>query len=188
MSTFMGLAVPLFPSGAILIDSQDATAANDVFTIESASSQTGDFLVCRNSSGTERFVVTDGGEIQVVLGSAADVGLKITQASAATGDSVQINDSSALKIFQVDSAGAIKTMVLGTVAVASIASNASASYSIAGVTTDSVIHLFPTKVLTTGNGIVSAYAQGAGRIDVYAMGGSVAANTFAVWAFKKAAN
>lgn len=188
MSTYMGLAVPLYPSGPILIDEQSATATDDILTLEAAASQTGDYLVCRNSSGTERFVVQDGGNIVITQSAAADHSIAVTQFTGASGDAIQINNVSASKVFQVNSAGEIKTMVLGTYAIASVASNASTSFSVAGVTTDSVIHLFPTKALTTGNGVLQAYAQGTTRVDVFAEGGSVAANTYAAWAFKVAAN
>lgn len=186
--TFMGLAAPLYPDAPVLVDYQGTTAADDILTIEAAASQTGDYLVCRNSSGTERFVVQDGGNVVITQSAAADVSIKVTQFTGASGDAIQINNVSASKIFQVDSAGEIKTMALGTYAIASIASNASSSFSVAGVTTDSAIQLFPMKALTTGNGIISGYAQGTTRVDVYAMGGSVAANTYAVWAFKRTAN
>lgn len=186
--TFMGLAAPLYPDAPVLVDYQGTTAADDILTIEAAASQTGDYLVCRNSSGTERFVVQDGGNVVITQSAAADVSIKVTQFTGATGNAIEINNVSASKIFQVDSSGAIATMALTTKAVASIASNASTSFSMAGVTTDSAVIMIPLKALTTGNGVASAYAQGTTRVDVFAEGGSVAANTYAVWAFKTTAN
>lgn len=187
--TFMGLAVPLFPDGPVLIDGQSGTAADNILVLESAASQTGDFIVCRNSSEVEKFVVEDGGGIVIVHAAVGDIGLSITQAAGVvTGDAIRVLSSAASKIFQVNAGGQIATMVLETKAVASIASNASASFSLTGVTTDSAIVMIPLKALTTGNGIAAAYAQGTTRVDVYALGGSVAANTYAVWGFKTVAN
>jgi len=85
-STYMGLAVPLF--GEFVIT--QATGATDIMTIEGGDTQTGDFIVARTSTGTERFVVEDGGNIAVVQGAAGDVGLKITQASTPTANALAI--------------------------------------------------------------------------------------------------
>jgi len=59
-----GLGVPL--NGDFEI--KQRTAATDIATITGAASQAGDYIVCRNSSGTEAFVVTVGGSI-VAAGS-----------------------------------------------------------------------------------------------------------------------
>jgi hypothetical protein len=64
-STFMGRAPAL--EGESQITAQ--TAANDILTITGASSHTGDFIVCENSSGTELFYVDVSGNVV----SAADV-------------------------------------------------------------------------------------------------------------------
>lgn len=84
--TFMGLAVPLF--GEFTITQQ--TGATDIMTIEGGDGQTGDFIVARTSSGTERFVVEDGGNVAITLGSASDVGLKIVQASTPTASPLAV--------------------------------------------------------------------------------------------------
>lgn len=57
--TFMGMSVPLF--GESVIEQQ--TAATDVLTITGAGSMSGDFIVCQNSTGTEKFVVSSSGLI-----------------------------------------------------------------------------------------------------------------------------
>jgi len=94
-STYMGLAVPLF--GEFVIT--QATGATDIMTIEGGDTQTGDFIVARTSTGTERFVVEDGGNIAVVQGAAGDVGLKITQASTPTASALAVysNDGTTLR-------------------------------------------------------------------------------------------
>ena len=61
--TYVGLAVPLNGESEI----KQITAATDILTITGAASQTGKFLVCRNSSGTEKFAVSKYG---LNLGSA----------------------------------------------------------------------------------------------------------------------
>lgn len=57
--SFKGLAVPLFGDFEI----KQRTAATDVMTISGASGQTGDFIVCQDNSGTEKFVVEDSGVV-----------------------------------------------------------------------------------------------------------------------------
>jgi hypothetical protein len=64
--TYKGLAVPL--TGDSLITQR--TAATDVLTIQGASAQSGDFLVCRDSSSTEYFYVTSAG-LGVFVGGVA---------------------------------------------------------------------------------------------------------------------
>lgn len=187
-NTFQGHGVPLTPATGFEIKQQTASTAVDIATLTAASSGTGDFLVLQTSGGTERFVVEDGGNIVAVIGAAGDVGVKVTLASAATADGLQILNSSGSKIFAVNASGAITTQALPTTAIASLASNASTSFSLAGLTTDHAVELIALKVLTTGNGILQAYAQGTTRVDVYAQGGSVAANTYAVKAYKTVAN
>ncbi len=79
-STYMGLAVPLF--GEFVVTQQ--TGATDIMTIEGGDTQTGDFIVARTSTATERFVVEDGGNVVITQGGAADIGLSITRASTPT--------------------------------------------------------------------------------------------------------
>jgi hypothetical protein len=57
--TYKGLAVPLLGDFQI----RQRTAATDVMTITGASSQSGDFIVCESSTGTEYFVVNSSGVI-----------------------------------------------------------------------------------------------------------------------------
>jgi len=44
-------------------DLNQNTATTDIFTITGATSQSGDFIVCRNSTGAELFVVTSAGAV-----------------------------------------------------------------------------------------------------------------------------
>jgi len=57
--TWSAGAVPLRGESEI----EQLTAATDILTITGAASQSGDFLVCRNSSGTEKFVVDKDGDV-----------------------------------------------------------------------------------------------------------------------------
>ena len=56
-STFMGLALPLFGQSEIA----QTTLGTDILTITGLASQTGDFIVARNSTGGEEFVVSSSG-------------------------------------------------------------------------------------------------------------------------------
>jgi len=73
--TYMGLAVPLF--GESVIEQQ--TAATDILTLTGADSQSGDFLVCQSSTGTEKFVVAYDGALTV--GGAVGVAGDLTMAT-----------------------------------------------------------------------------------------------------------
>jgi len=59
--TWAGGGVPLRGESEI----EQLTLATDILTITGIASQTGDFLVCRNSSGTEKFVVDKDGDLTV---------------------------------------------------------------------------------------------------------------------------
>lgn len=59
-NTFNGLGVPLYGE----YEQKQQTAANDMVSLTGASSQTGDFLVCQSSAGSEVFVVDVNGGIQ----------------------------------------------------------------------------------------------------------------------------
>lgn len=98
-STYFGLAVPLF--GECLIT--QTTGATDIITVEGGNGQTGDFIVCRSSTETERFAVEDGGNVKITQGAAADVGLKILRYSTPTSNGLTIaaNDDSATKRFGI---------------------------------------------------------------------------------------
>src|SRR3990167_2349228 len=90
--THLGLAVPLYGDSKIV----QRTAATDILTIEGADGQAGDFLVLRDSTETERFVVQDGGNVVITQKAVGDVGIALSMASAATANPLQIftNDGS----------------------------------------------------------------------------------------------
>ena len=60
-NTYEGLAVPLFGESVIA----QQTGATDILTLTGGNGQTGDFLVCQSSTGTEKFVVAYDGALTV---------------------------------------------------------------------------------------------------------------------------
>ena len=108
--TYMGLAVPIFGESEIAAQ----TLANDILTLTGASSHTGDFLVCQNSSGTELFIINIDGDIE-----STDI--------VASGD-VQT--------------ATLTVTGLGTLDFAA-ANVGSHTYAVTGVTTDDVVILSP---------------------------------------------
>jgi hypothetical protein len=86
--SYGGLGVPLFGESKIVGN----TAANDVFTIEGAGSQSGDLLVLQSSTPTELFYVeSDGVSNWAITNPGADnvLAIAITDASTVTTGYVQ---------------------------------------------------------------------------------------------------
>jgi hypothetical protein len=182
--TYEGLAVPLL--GESEIKAQSTTA--DIVTLTGASGGTGDPIVFQTYAGTEAFVVEDGGNVVITQQLAADIGLKITSAATPTGDFVNLNLVAGTKAFQVDKYGTIRTMAVSTVAIASLASNGSASFGLTGATTDDAVLLIPLKGLVTGEGRLNASITEAAKVHAYAAGGTTTGNTYAIWCFRTVAN
>lgn len=155
MTTYMGLAVPLYGESQIT----GQTAANDILTITGATSQAGDYLVCEGSTGTEVFVV--------------DVNGAVTAASTlSVGGSVSL-------------ASPIAKMVIGSVALASLASNASATVALTGLTTACVIGMFYRG--NTTDPVPALWPSAANALGYAATGGVThAARTVNVWWFATA--
>lgn len=82
-NTFKGLAVPLQGESNIT----QLAIANDILTITAATSNTSDYLVCENSSGTENFFVKSTGNVRInATNTASHFCMDIRDAaSAATG-------------------------------------------------------------------------------------------------------
>ena len=80
--TFKGLAVPL--SGEFEVT--QITLGTDFMTMTGASGMTGDFLVLRNSSGTELLAIDANGAFEglVISGSSKGVGFSSIATTAAT--------------------------------------------------------------------------------------------------------
>ncbi len=117
------------------------------------------------------------GESEIVQQTAANDILTIRQASASSGSPLVVRNSSSTNVFGLNSLGAIRTMVLSTIALASLASNASASATLTGATTADVITFFPTAGFATGNGIFVGAILSADKVTLYSAGGSVASQT-----------
>lgn len=92
-NTYMGLAVPLYPADGLKIQQQTSSSAVDILSLQAASSGTGDFLVAANSSGTERFVVEDGGNVVITQAAAGDIGLRLLRASTPTASAISVSDN-----------------------------------------------------------------------------------------------
>lgn len=183
--TALGFGLPLFGS----YNQTQQAAANDMATLTGAASMTGNFITARSSASTSRFTVGPNGAVAVVSGAAADNLVTLQQAQSHTGHSLQVlNSAGTSKIFNIDSTGVIRTMILGTFTLASLASNSTATVSITGLTTADVALMLPTAALTTGNGILWGVATAGGTLTYASAGGSVAAQTMAIWAFRTVAN
>ena len=80
--TYGGLGVPL--NGEFEI--KQTTLGTDIMTISGATSQTGDFIVCRAIDGTEKFVVDKDGVVAggIAMPSARYVGFADIPATAPT--------------------------------------------------------------------------------------------------------
>lgn len=76
--SWAGGAVPLDGESEIV----QQTAATDILTITGAASQSGDFLVCRSSAGTEEFSISSAGAL--VLGGGLTLGGDIVLSNALT--------------------------------------------------------------------------------------------------------
>lgn len=153
--TYEGLAVPLYGESNIT----GVTAANDILTITGAGSQSGDYLVCEGSTGTEVFVVSSAGA--VTAASTLSVGGSVSLASP------------------------IAKMVLGTVALASLASNASATVALTGITTACVAGMFYRG--NTTDPVPALWPAAANQLGYSATGGVThAARTINVWWFATA--
>lgn len=101
--TYNGLGVPLFGE----FDIAQTTAATDIMTLSGMDSQTGDFIVARDSTGTERFAVEDGGNIVITQKAASDVGIKLVQYSTPTASPLAIysNDASTVRFAVTKNSG-----------------------------------------------------------------------------------
>lgn len=70
---YKGLALPL--NGEY--EQKQINLASDMVTLTGVASQTGDFIVCQNSSGTEVFVVSSAGAITAAGELTASAGIAI---------------------------------------------------------------------------------------------------------------
>jgi hypothetical protein len=95
-NSYHGLAVPLFGESEI----KQQTVATDILTLTGGASQTGDFLVCQNSTGTENFVISASGAISAVVaptftvsssGQAAGVIVSVTSTGAIAQGATLVN-------------------------------------------------------------------------------------------------
>lgn len=124
------------------------------------------------------------GEAQMTATTAANDVLTLTGASGQTGDFLVCESSADAEKFVVASTGRIATMVIGTVALASLASNASATVALSGITTASVASIFSRGDQT--GAIPLVWASAADKLGYGAPGVATAAQTVNVWYFATA--
>jgi hypothetical protein len=117
------------------------------------------------------------GESTIKGQTAADDILTIQAPASHAGGALVVKNSASTNVFGLNSLGAIRTMVLATIALASLASNASASATLTGATTADVITFFPTAGFATGNGLFLGSILTADKVTLYSVGGSVASQT-----------
>jgi hypothetical protein len=152
-NSFMGLALPL--TGNSEITAKDDTY--DIVTITGYSTnQAGDFIVAQTSAGTEKFVVDASGNV-TAAGTLAVTGAVNLTAKIAS------------------------QLGLGTVAISSLASNASTTIALSGLTTKMVVQIFQTSNVTTPMPVV--WVSAADKIGVAAPSVDAPADTYVYWAF-----
>ena len=117
------------------------------------------------------------GESTIKGQTTADDTLTIQQPASHAASPFVVKNSSSTNVFGLNSLGAIRTMVLATIALASLASNASASATLTGATTNDVITFFPTAGFATGNGMFMGSILTADKVTLYSVGGSIASQT-----------
>jgi hypothetical protein len=114
----------------------------------------------------------------------ADI-ITITGAASQAGDFLVLRDSDEAEKFAIGAGGAIDTMILGTVALGSLASDASATVALTGLTTDHVVAIFPRAAHTSG-AVPVVWASAADKLGYGAGGAVCGSQTVNVWAFKTA--
>ena len=158
---YKGLADPLRGNSNI----QGINDTYDVLTITGyTTDQTGDFLVAQTAAGVEKFVVDASGNV-----TAAGT-LAVTGASTLTGN--------------VSLSGKVAKMVLGTIALASLASNASATVALSGMTTAMVVNIFCRGATTAPLPMV--WASDTDKLGYGAPSVATAATTVNYWMFATA--
>ena len=107
-TTYGGLGVPL--TGEFEIT--QTTLGTDIMTISGVASQTGDFIVCRNSAGTEKYVVDVNGAVTAAGGFGAIVGTGATL----SGD-VVLSGGSAVNFSSIPTTAATTGITIGDIQV-----------------------------------------------------------------------
>lgn len=150
------------------------------------------------ATGTKTFMgkaVPLTGESNIVAETAANDILTITGAGSHTGDFLVCENSSGTELFVVDVNGnmtatavalgsPVSKMVLGTIALASLASNASATVALTGLATTDVVSIFCRGATTAPLPMV--WASAANVLGYGAPSVACAATTVNYWKFATA--
>ena len=150
------------------------------------------------ATGTNTFLgkaVPLNGESNIIAETAANDILTITGAGSHTGDFLVCENSAGSELFVVDVSGnvtataialasPISKMVLGTIALASLASNASATVGLAGLATTDMVAIFCRGATTAPLPMV--WASAATQLGYGAPSVATAATTVNFWKFSTA--
>lgn len=90
--SFMGKAMPILGNTTLTGE----TAADDILTITAATSQSGDYFVCENSTGTEHFVISSSGLVTMTSMSVSGTITKTVSSSAANGLVISVTSTGAM--------------------------------------------------------------------------------------------
>lgn len=204
-SQYKGMAVPLVGNSEI----KGSGDTYDVVTITGYSTnQTGDFLVCQSSAGSEVFVVDVNGNVTAagtlaVTGASTHTGnMTVSGTLAVTGASTHTGNMTASGTLAVTGASTLtgdvtasgnvnitgrvaKQLGLGTIALASLASNASGTVALSGLNTKMVVQIYQTSNVTLPMPVV--WASDTDKLGYGAPSVDAPADTYVYWMFQTTA-
>jgi hypothetical protein len=125
------------------------------------------------------------GESTIKGQTAADDTLTIQQPASHAAAPFVVKNSASSNVFGLSSTGMIRTQILGSLAITSMATNSSYSYTVTGITTADVAQVYVKTGLTTGNGTFGAQVTASDVLTFFCQGATtVAAATVAVAFFR----
>jgi hypothetical protein len=125
------------------------------------------------------------GESTIKGQTAADDTLTIQQPASHAAAPLVVKNSSSSNVWGLSSTGMVRTQVLGSLAVGSMATNSTYTYSVTGITTADVVQLYIKTGLVSGEGTFGVQVSEADKIMVFPTAAlTVAAKTCAVAYFR----
>jgi hypothetical protein len=125
------------------------------------------------------------GESTITGRTAADDTLTIQQVAAHAAAPLVVKNSSSSNVWGLSSTGMVRTQVLGSLAVASMATNSTYTYTVTGITTADVAHLYIKTGLVSGEGTFNWQVSASDVLMVFPTAAlTVAAKTCAVAFFR----
>jgi hypothetical protein len=131
------------------------------------------------------------GQSEIIQQTLGEDIITLTGASSQTGDFLVCQSSAGAEKFVADKdgnvelGGKVSKMVLGTVALGSLASDASATVALSGITTDHVVGIFNRAAQTT-SGFPVVWPADTNKLGYGAAGKACASLTVSVWFFATA--